>query len=400
MIAGGAGGTGGTNASGGDGGVGVIISHATLTNSGTIAGGAGGIGSAGNGVAGDAVQFGAVAARLIVDPGAVFDGNVAANSSVNDVLKLAGTAAGMLSGIGTQFSGFTTITESAHAGWTLTGANMIGSATAFEDSGLLSVAGTLTDAGTASVLGQGTLQASGAGAVLLGGVALAGGTLGGEAAGTLVVGGSLAGAPSDTVTVASGAAITGFGTITGAAIVDNGTILAQDGQLTLRASVSGSGTVMIGNGATLAAAGALSVATINFGNDALLIAREAVTGTLSGFAAGDVIELRTIQANALNFANGTLTLSNHGVVVDSLAFAGSYTSGSFTLSADGHGGTDISFVDGASALRDFAPHGIDQAWREDAGVQPGAGCVALLHEHDPGLLLPGLLTGWHGMLAA
>ena len=63
MIAGGAGGTGGTNASGGDGGVGVIISHATLTKSGTIGGGAGGIGSAGNGVAGDAVQFGAPSRR-------------------------------------------------------------------------------------------------------------------------------------------------------------------------------------------------------------------------------------------------------------------------------------------------------------------------------------------------
>jgi len=63
-------------------------------------------------------------------------------------------------------------------------------------------------------------------------------------------------------------------------------------------------------------------------------------------------------------------------VVDSLAFTGSYTSGSFTLSADGHGGTDISFVDGASALRDFAPPGIAEVSWEDAGVPPGTGWVA------------------------
>jgi hypothetical protein len=87
-------------------------------------------------------------------------------------------------------------------------------------------------------------------------------------------------------------------------------------------------------------------------------------------------------------------------VVDSLAFTGSYTSGSFTLSADGHGGTDISFVDGASALRDFAPPGIAEVSWEDAGVPPGTGWVALLHEHDAGILSPGLMFGWHATLAA
>jgi len=61
--------------------------------------------------------------------------------------------------------------------------------------------------------------------------------------------------------------------------------------LTLQEAVSGSGTATIGNGATLAADGALAVATINFGGTGLLIAHEAITGALSGFAAGDVIDL-------------------------------------------------------------------------------------------------------------
>ena len=37
------------------------------------------------------MRFGAVASTLIVEPGAVFNGQVAANGSVNDVLQLNGT---------------------------------------------------------------------------------------------------------------------------------------------------------------------------------------------------------------------------------------------------------------------------------------------------------------------
>jgi hypothetical protein len=77
-----------------------------------------------------------------------------------------------------------------------------------------------------------------------------------------------------------------------------------------------------------------------------------------------------VKANALAFSNGTLTLENGNKVVDTLLFAGDYSSANFTLSADNKGGTDINYVAtggrGSAALPDFAtllgtssePHGI------------------------------------------
>jgi hypothetical protein len=63
-----------------------------------------------------------------------------------------------------------------------------------------------------------------------------------------------------------------------------------------------------------------------------------------------------LQAATLSFANGTLTLQNGDTVVETLLFAGDYTSANFTLSSDQHGGTDINYVaTGADAvLPDFA----------------------------------------------
>jgi len=121
VISGGAGGSGvflDGIPYGGNGGVGVYLDGGTLTNAGTISGGAGGAGTSTSGTQGLAVQFGAAASTLVLDPGAVFDGLVAANASVNDVLLLAGTG-GTLGGIGTQFTGFSTLAERPGANWTL-----------------------------------------------------------------------------------------------------------------------------------------------------------------------------------------------------------------------------------------------------------------------------------------
>ncbi len=111
-IAGGAGGNGGNGLSAGgangNGGVGVSISAGTLVNAGTITGAGGAY----------AVQFGSAASTLVVDPTAVFIGNVVANG-VNDVLVLGGTTAATLAGLGGQFTGFSTLDFSAGATWTV-----------------------------------------------------------------------------------------------------------------------------------------------------------------------------------------------------------------------------------------------------------------------------------------
>jgi hypothetical protein len=94
--------------------VGVDLDGGSLANAGTADGGAGA----------DAVSFGSVASTLIVDPGAAFNGNVVANG-VNDTLELAGTTAGSFAGLGSQFTGFATVTEIAGASWTLNGTNNV-----------------------------------------------------------------------------------------------------------------------------------------------------------------------------------------------------------------------------------------------------------------------------------
>jgi hypothetical protein len=58
---------------------------------------------------------------LLIDPSARFSGGIVANSTVNDVLALGGETAGTLTGLGTNVTGFTTITENANAHWLLTG---------------------------------------------------------------------------------------------------------------------------------------------------------------------------------------------------------------------------------------------------------------------------------------
>ena len=121
------------NTPGGSGGVGVYVNGGTLLNAGTISGGSGTYGgalagdlndggSSGYGASGLAVKFGSVAGTLVVDPDAAFNGNVAANSAVKDVLQLSGTG-GTLSGFGSQFYGFSTLSFAPHAQWTVSGSS-------------------------------------------------------------------------------------------------------------------------------------------------------------------------------------------------------------------------------------------------------------------------------------
>ena len=121
-ITGGAGGDGPTGRFGaGYGGEGAYLNGGTLVNAGLIVGGEVGAGGHGKYAAGFAVRFGPAASTLVVDPGAAFAGGIAAYRFADDTLNLAGTAPGSLSGFGTRITDFTTITEDAHAHWTLGG---------------------------------------------------------------------------------------------------------------------------------------------------------------------------------------------------------------------------------------------------------------------------------------
>jgi hypothetical protein len=108
-----------TNAAGGTikgiGNDGILIDNvdATVTNAGTITGAAGH----------DAVYLGGLyASRLIVDPGAVFNGNVKASPSGSNTLELASAAAaGTIDGLGGKYSGFRDVTIDSGATWTIAG---------------------------------------------------------------------------------------------------------------------------------------------------------------------------------------------------------------------------------------------------------------------------------------
>jgi len=134
-IAGGSGGASGGGFIGsedpGSGGGGVAIGGGTLVTSGTISGNAGA----------EAVSFGNLAATLVIDPGAAFYGAVAGNPNALDTMELGGSAAGSLSGIGSQFLDFTRIAVDAGASWTLDGS--------------------LTGAGTVTIGGDSTLELTG-----------------------------------------------------------------------------------------------------------------------------------------------------------------------------------------------------------------------------------------------
>jgi len=106
----------------GTGGVGIYLEGGTLFNSGTIAGGIDAFGSM-QGTLCDAVEFGSLAATLIIAPGAVFDGSVVAPGTSLDVIELTGSSAdiGTLSGLGSEFTGFETLDVDAGASWAISG---------------------------------------------------------------------------------------------------------------------------------------------------------------------------------------------------------------------------------------------------------------------------------------
>jgi len=74
-----------------------------------------------------------------------------------------------------------------------------------------------------------------------------------------------------------------------------------------------------------------------------------IGGTISGFQAGDSIDLIgatfTPGADSVQFVGGVLTVSDPGTTIASLHLAGSYTAGEFQLAGDGAGGTDILTTD-------------------------------------------------------
>ncbi|WP_158927681.1 Hint domain-containing protein [Acidisphaera sp. S103] len=213
------------------------------------------------------------ASRLVIDPGAMFSGQVNGGNAIGaahvSTLELAADAsAGTLSGLGTQFINFAQIAVDAGAQWTLTGSNTLASGE------------TITNAGTL-MLSDATL---------------------------------------------SGAA----------ALINDGAIVLDPSSMTI-ASLTGTGSFTIQAGSTLDVTGTIaSTETIVFagsGASLLLGAPDSAAGAVTGFAAGDTIDLAGINPASVSDTDGEVT----------------FTGGSFPLTAatsptigpDGNGGTNL-----------------------------------------------------------
>ena len=306
------------------------------------------MGAAGNGAAGAAVQFGTLAATLIMEAGALFNGQVVADASAQDRLELAGKAPGTLTGLGSAFTGFAAVQEDAGSTWTLTGSNTLPSSDALLVNGVLILSGTFANAGSTTIDTQAVLAASAQGSILLADVDLAGGRLLGSSTATLSIG-TQAGGTVGGITIQVGAEIHGYGGINaGGVITDDGKILAEGGTLTIGQPIIGGGSLEIGMGAEAVTGGAVEIPSVSFasgGSGTFEVDVPAkMSADISGFGSNDVIDLRNLAADALSFMSGTLTLEAGGKVVDSLVFQGNYIADNFRLTSDGQGGSDIGFI--------------------------------------------------------
>jgi hypothetical protein len=216
---------------------------------------------------------------------------------------------------------------------------------------VLAVAGTLVMGGGASGVGlpATALSATAGGTFTAAALTLGGGS--GDSITTDPTGvieiGTAGGAAAGAVTVDAGATLAGSGSVNPfGAIVDNGTIAALGGTLTLGAAL-GSGVLSIGAGAGLALnAGTAMGITFGGAGSELLLADElvAVTGTLTGFVQGDAIDIENdpITAATTGVAGGNTVLSLYygSTLVNRLILAG-VLGGHFVLTPDGAGGTAI-----------------------------------------------------------
>ena len=354
---------------------------ATVTNAGLIEGGI------------QSVHFGAASDRLIVDAGAKFEGVAAGGGGT---LELA-AGKGRINGVGRNFIGFGAYAIDAGGTWTVSGKNT--------QTAILSNAGTLTLADTASLTIQGAIANSGAiklagatavtslivakvgatlsghGSVVLGANAFntitgassaatltnvdntisGGGVIG---AGKLVLVNQAAGVIKQTgsvaLTIDTGtnsivnagtieASGTGGLTIAGA-VANTGVLEAIGGELTLDGAVTKTGAAVI-NAGTLYAASTFAEA-VSFkatAGELILANSQTYTGKITGFSTtgGTSLDLRDIgfvsssEATFSGTKAGGVLTVTDGTHTAKITLVGDYTASTFTAAGDSHGGVVI-----------------------------------------------------------
>lgn len=341
IIQGGSGGPGGFggnglgNGSAGSGGIGI-----QLTGGGTIVNETGGL-IAGGALPGslyaDAILIGTGTSRVVIHPGATFEGNVDGGNTVGSAisaLELAGgAAAGTLSGgIGTKYAHFSQVTIDAGAQWTLAAAATLAGV-------VLTEGGTLTNANTMSnnsgVTGFGVTLATGATLINNGQIAAAidNGISGRTGAGTILNHGQIDGGTlgASAVYLGGGGYVANYqgATLLGQFGIQSAAPLTieNSGIVEAAATGSGSGIYLAGGAITNQAGGTIQgyygvrtrtdpVSIINAGViratgagvrvGVLLQASGAVTNQPGGYIQGSFVGIAT---------RGVTTIDNYGTIV-------------------------------------------------------------------------------------
>jgi len=230
-------------------------------------------------------------------------------------------------------------TNAGDGGSSLTLAGALTNSGSLELSGGTVTAASVTVATGATLSSAGTLTlVAGAGAIPANGVEVTDGAV--NLAGGTIQGTSLA--------VGAGVTVLGAGTI-GAPITNSGTVEAEGGRLSLTAQISGAGAVQIAQDAVLEL-GAETTAGVAFtGADGTLKLDlpASYTGTISGFAAGDLIDLKGAAATAASATysaasnTSTLTVALNGGGTLDYTLAGNYAGDNFTAAQEAGGDSYI-----------------------------------------------------------
>ena len=131
---------------------------------------------------------------------------------------------------------------------------------------------------------------------------------------------------------------------------NSGTLAANGGTLIVAGDVSGAGNVVIGDGGLAAFTGAFNQNVAFAGSGTLeLDHSQSYTGAVSGFGAGDAIDLNDLAYSAndtliwtQDSSVGILTIDDNGTT-ENITIDGNYTQGEFALTNDGTpaDGTDV-----------------------------------------------------------
>ena len=261
----------------------------TVVNAGIVSGGS------------YAVQFAAGQAdRLVVDPGAVFNGIVDGGNTIGatavSTLELAsGASAGTLTGLGSNYIDFGQVIIDSGADWVLHGSNTLAAGTTLSsDGGTLVVDGSLAETGLINL---------DPGLLVVGGTAGANGMLTLGAGGTI----DLNGATSTSIDLSVGDAAGGSGTVV---VSGTGALLDSVAPIAVAFSASATGLLVVSNG------GSVFAQTGNSSTEPAVSLADRGTGTLVVTGLGSELTADgVVYDGRAAGSTGTLLIENQGSVV-------------------------------------------------------------------------------------